>query len=139
MALSNVSLGRVGYRVSRASLLDCKSENDFAAKLHAIRLGFDRLLQDTVKKDWFIDQGSQLIRALLSRADKDSTGLIKNYEDFIKFVLVEGDWKLIKDELATRDVTCMNFYDIVLDFILLDAFDDLDNPPSAIQVSSTLI
>ena len=54
-------------------------------------------------------------------------------------MLVEGDWKLIKDELATRDVTYMNFYDIVLDFILLDAFDDLDNPPSAIQVSLTLI
>ena len=26
----------------------------------------------------------------------------------------------------------MNVYDIALDFILLDAFDDLDNPPSAI-------
>jgi len=48
--------------------------------------------------------------------------------------MIDGDWKLIKDELATRDVFCMNFYDIVLDFILLDAFEDLDNPPSAIQV-----
>lgn len=26
----------------------------------------------------------------------------------------------------------MNIYDIALDFILLDAFDDLDNPPSTI-------
>lgn len=26
----------------------------------------------------------------------------------------------------------MNVYDVALDFILLDAFDDLDNPPSAI-------
>ena len=55
------------YRVSRASLLDCKSENDFAAKLHAIRLGFDRLLQDAIKKEWFIEQGRHLIRALLGR------------------------------------------------------------------------
>ncbi len=68
-------------------------------------------------------------------ADKDTAGLIKNYDEFIRFVMVDGDWKLIKDELATRDVFCMNFYDIVLDFILLDAFEDLDNPPSAIQVS----
>ena len=67
-------------------------------------------------------------------ADKDTAGLIKNYDEFIRFVMVDGDWKLIKDELATRDVFCMNFYDIVLDFILLDAFEDLDNPPSAIQV-----
>ena len=63
---------------------------------------------------------------------KDFSGLLKNYDDFIRFVMVDGDWKLIKDELGTRDVTYMNFYDIVLDFILLDSFDDLDNPPSAI-------
>ena len=26
----------------------------------------------------------------------------------------------------------MSFYDIVLDFILMDAFDDLANPPSSV-------
>jgi len=27
---------------------------------------------------------------------------------------------------------CMNVYDIALDFVLMDAFNDLDNPPSTI-------
>jgi len=27
----------------------------------------------------------------------------------------------------------MNFYDIVLDFLLMDAFDDLSNPPGAVM------
>lgn len=27
----------------------------------------------------------------------------------------------------------MNFYDIVLDFILMDSFEDLENPPVSIQ------
>ena len=27
----------------------------------------------------------------------------------------------------------MTFYDIVLDFIIVDAFDDLESPPSAIM------
>ena len=27
----------------------------------------------------------------------------------------------------------MSFYDIVLDFILMDAFDDLDNPPLSVK------
>ena len=45
---------------------------------------------------------------------------------------MESNWKAIKDELATRDVQYMNFYDVALDFILLDAFEDLDAPPSAI-------
>ena len=26
----------------------------------------------------------------------------------------------------------MNFYDIVIDFLMFDAFDDLDNPPSSV-------
>ena len=26
----------------------------------------------------------------------------------------------------------LNFYDIVIDFILFDAFDDLENPPSSV-------
>ena len=77
MALSNVNLGRVSYRVSRASLLDCKNENDFAAKLHAIRLGFDRLLQDTIKKEWYIEQGSQLIKALLGRGKSNQIYCLK--------------------------------------------------------------
>lgn len=29
-------------------------------------------------------------------------------------------------------VVCMNLYDVALDFILLDAFDDLSSPPGAI-------
>ncbi len=26
----------------------------------------------------------------------------------------------------------LNFFDVVMDFILFDAFDDLDNPPSSV-------
>lgn len=29
-------------------------------------------------------------------------------------------------------VVCMSFFDIVLDFILMDAFEDLENPPSSV-------
>ena len=33
--------------------------------------------------------------------------------------------------LVSYQVVCMNIYDIALDFLLLDAFDDLASPPSA--------
>lgn len=132
MALSNVNLGGVTYRVSRATLLNCKSEKDFAAKLHVIRLGFDRLLQNSDKRQWFVDMGRSILGKLIQKADKDCTGFYKSYDELIRFVSVESNWKNIKDELATREVYCMNFYDIALDFILLDAFEDLENPPSAI-------
>ena len=34
--------------------------------------------------------------------------------------------------LFISQVVCMNVYDIAMDFVLLDAFNDLDNPPSTI-------
>jgi hypothetical protein len=39
---------------------------------------------------------------------------------------------MIKDDLATRNLHDLNFFDIALDFILLDAFEDLESPPSAV-------
>lgn len=36
-------------------------------------------------------------------------------------------------ELAARGVKNLNFYDVVLDFILMDSFEDLENPPTSIQ------
>ena len=70
MALSTANLGRVGYRVSRSEMFNCKSEADFAAKLHVIRLGFDRFLQEETKKSWLIEQGRILILSLLNKAEK---------------------------------------------------------------------
>lgn len=32
-----------------------------------------------------------------------------------------------------NQVKHLNFYDIVLDFILMDSFEDLENPPISIQ------
>ena len=41
------------------------------------------------------------------------------------------DWVKVEKELQQRDVRALTFYDVVLDFILMDAFDDLENPPKA--------
>lgn len=38
----------------------------------------------------------------------------------------------MEEELGSRRVPEVNFFDVVLDFILLDAFDDLASPPSAV-------
>ena len=70
MGLSSASLGRVTYRVSRYEMFNCKSNVDFAAKLHAIRLGFDRLLQENEKREWMIEQGKRLASALLRKNEK---------------------------------------------------------------------
>lgn len=132
MAFSNANLGRVSYRVDRTEMFNCKSETDFAAKLHVIRLGFDRFLQEKSQQTWLIEKGRIIIGKLWEKADKDPAGINKAFDELINYVITEGNTKLIKEELATRDVSIINFYDICLDFILLDAFEDLEEPPSAI-------
>ena len=75
MALSTVNLGRVSYRVSRTELLKCVSEADFAAKLHVLRMGFDRLMEDADKKAWMIEEGKQLLSNVMKKAGK----VIRNF------------------------------------------------------------
>lgn len=44
----------------------------------------------------------------------------------------DSNWTIIQDELSTRGVKEMSFYDIVLDYILMDAFEDLETPPVSV-------
>ncbi|CAL4111268.1 unnamed protein product [Meganyctiphanes norvegica] len=46
--------------------------------------------------------------------------------------LSDCDWAEVESELQGRGVKALTFYDVVLDFILMDAFEDLENPPSSV-------
>lgn len=50
----------------------------------------------------------------------------------LTFLQDEKCWEEMGLELAARGVKAMTFYDIVLDYILMDAFEDLDTPPSSV-------
>merc|ERR1719158_2312549 len=50
----------------------------------------------------------------------------------LEFMSEEGTDAQIMEELSSRNVQCMNFYDIVLDYILIDSFEDLESPPSSV-------
>ena len=80
MAFSNANLGRVSYRVDRTEMFNCKSETDFAAKLHVIRLGFDRFLQEKSQQTWLIEKGRIIIGKLWEKADKVN-------KEYLKFIL----------------------------------------------------
>ena len=40
---------------------------------------------------------------------------------------------MMQEELSARGVMCINFYDVLMDFILLDAFEEVEKPPSSIK------
>lgn len=64
--------------------------------------------------------------------DKDPKDFFVEYEAMLDFLQDQSNWPAIEKELQQRDVKAMTFYDVVLDFIILDAFRDLDSPPASV-------
>uniref|UniRef100_A0A8C1XE13 Mitoguardin 2 n=1 Tax=Cyprinus carpio TaxID=7962 RepID=A0A8C1XE13_CYPCA len=116
----------------RTELLECYSDQDFLAKLHCVRQAFQVLLLDETHRTFFMDTGKQMILGLLAKANKSPTAFLESYEDMLQYTQREETWPVTKMELEGRGVVCMNFFDIVLDFILMDAFEDLESPPSSV-------
>eukprot|EP00074_Homo_sapiens_P056381 XP_005270903.1 mitoguardin 1 isoform X1 [Homo sapiens] len=103
-AMHLVEEGKIYSRVLRTEMLECLGDSDFLAKLHCIRQAFQN-----PKK--FEDV----------------------FDEMIYFLEQTDHWGSTEMELAARGVKNLNFYDVVLDFILMDSFEDLENPPTSIQ------
>ena len=51
----------------------------------------------------------------------------------LEFLTDESSLPIMQEELGMRGVKCINFYDVVIDFVLLDAFEEVEKPPSSIK------
>lgn len=131
-ALSLVRDGKVAFRSLRTEILECYSDQDFLAKLHCVRQAFQILLMDETHRTFFMETGKQMVAGLMVKANKGPKAFLESYEDMLLYTKREETWAVTKMELEGRGVVCMNFFDIVLDFILMDAFEDLENPPSSV-------
>ncbi|KAL6096672.1 miga2 [Pungitius sinensis] len=131
-ALSLVRENKVSYRSLRTDLLECFGDQDFLAKLQCVRQAFQVLLLDESHRTFFMETGKQMIVGLMVKANKSPKGFLESYEDMLLYTKREETWPVTKLELEGRGVVCMNFFDIVLDFILMDSFEDLENPPSSV-------
>ncbi|CAH1787678.1 unnamed protein product [Owenia fusiformis] len=131
-ALLEVEYGSVLCRTLRTKMLACDSDTEFLAKLHCVRLAFEQLFKDETIRQWFANTGKTMIADLLRKAERDPEEFNAAFDEMIDYIKEEENWVDIKTELKGRGVLTYTFYDIVLDFILLDAFDDLENPPSSV-------
>ncbi|XP_071761893.1 mitoguardin 2 [Centroberyx gerrardi] len=131
-ALNQVREGKVVYRSLRTELLECYGDQDFLAKLHCVRQAFQVLLLDETHRTFFMETGKQMIAGLMVKANKNPKAFLESYEDMLLYTQREETWPITKMELEGRGVVSMNFFDIVLDFILMDAFEDLESPPSSV-------
>ncbi|XP_067826071.1 mitoguardin 2 isoform X1 [Heptranchias perlo] len=131
-AMRIVGDNRVSCRSFRTELLECYNDEDFLAKLHCVRQAFETLLQDEANRLYFSEIGKQMITGLMSTAGKNVNRFHETYKEMLHYAGREATWETTERELEGRGVVCMNFFDIVLDFILMDAFEDLENPPSSV-------
>lgn len=64
---------------------------------------------------------------------QDPKDYLMYYERMMEFLQESRNHSIMEEELTARGVKCMNFYDVLIDFILLDAFEDVEKPPSSVR------
>ena len=127
-----VNRGLVKCRTDRTAMLACSSEYDFLAKVFAVRMAFDELVKSEANRNNFKQAGRDVMVSFLRSANQDPGLFCERYDDIFNHLQDKDNWSQAEVELAGRRVVCMNVYDIALDFVLMDAFTDLANPPSTI-------
>lgn len=132
-ALLELTYGSVPCRCLRTKMVNCLSDTEFLTKLHCIRLAFSDILRVEANREWFASLGRNLFTDLLINADRDPEEFQTTYDDLISYVNDRDRWNEMEEELKGRGVKAMSFYDIVIDFLLFDAFDDLESPPGSVK------
>ncbi|XP_073449809.1 mitoguardin 1 [Aquarana catesbeiana] len=125
--------GGIPCRALRTELLECGGDSDFLAKLHCIRQAFQMILSKTDNRKFMVEAGRKILSTLIIRAKKNPKKFEDSYDEMMHFLEQPETWALTETELFSRGVRNMNFYDIFLDFIVIDSLEDLENPPLSIQ------
>ncbi|XP_068902701.1 mitoguardin isoform X1 [Tenebrio molitor] len=131
-ALRHLENGGIPCRTLRTELVKCGSDGEYLGKLHCLRLAFQHVLRDRSNYVWFADAGRQILADLLLYADRDPKDFLIGYEEMLKYIQEPGNWRELEEELSMKGVKALTFYDVVMDYILMDAFEDLDSPPSSV-------
>ncbi|KAM4604826.1 mitoguardin 1 [Polymixia lowei] len=132
-ALQMAEEGKISCRVLRTEMLECLGDTDFLAKLHCVRQACQLILCERETRTFLADTGKKILSSIIVKARKSPKRFEEVFEEMISFLEHTEHWDNTEVELATRGVKHLNFYDIVLDFILMDSFEDLENPPVSIQ------
>ncbi|XP_038221859.1 mitoguardin [Zerene cesonia] len=122
----------IPYRTLRTEVVQCSSDAEFLCKLHCLRVAFRAVFRDQAAWAWFIDAGRQVLTDLLLFADKEPKEFLVAYEEMVSWTTDAANWTVLENELTSKGVKVLTFYDVVLDYILLDAFEDLASPPASV-------
>ena len=122
----------IEYRVLRTEFVGCSSDLEYLGKLHCLRTAFTNIMKENSNREWWITNGKIILTQLLVKADKDPKEFLVSFDDVLEYLSEKDVETQMMEELKSRNVKCMNFYDICLDYILIDSFEDLESPPSSV-------
>jgi len=131
-ALEHLEKNGIPYRTIRTDFVGCANDTEYLAKLHCLRLAFKDIMAKPDDRNWWSDNGRQMLAELLVKSDKDPKDFIQVYDELLDYLHVDEHIEIMAEELKSRNVQCTNFYDICLDYILIDSFEDLESPPSSV-------
>lgn len=131
-ALDLYETSGIPYRVMRTEFVGCSSDLEYLAKLHCLRMAFTNIMKEYENRQWWVDSGRLILGQLLVKSDKDPKEFVLAFDDMLEFLAEDGMEKQMEEELKSRNVKCINFFDICLDYILIDSFEDLESPPSSV-------
>ncbi|XP_029052702.1 mitoguardin [Osmia bicornis bicornis] len=114
-------------------LVRCGSDVEYLAKVYCLRQAYTKLFTIPSASAWIADIGRQVISDLIMYADRDPKDYLIHYERMLEFLQESSNHSVMEEELTARGVKCMNFYDVLIDFILLDAFEEVEKPSSSIR------
>ncbi len=71
----------------------------------------------------WIDSGRNVFSDLILQAQKNPAEFVEAYDDLMEYLSKKSNLDLMEEELQSRNVKIINFYDVVLDYILIDSFE----------------
>jgi len=132
-AVNHLEKSGIPCRMIRTDFVGVESDAEYLAKLHCLRLGFKRIMENPEYKSWWEDTGRSVISGLIIKSQKDPKDYVCAYDDLLEFLNgPEENMTMMAEELKSRNVKITNFYDVAFDYILIDSFEDLETPPSSV-------
>eukprot|EP00730_Choanoeca_flexa_P008549 TRINITY_DN12503_c0_g1_i3.p1 TRINITY_DN12503_c0_g1~~TRINITY_DN12503_c0_g1_i3.p1 ORF type:complete len:445 (+),score=77.50 TRINITY_DN12503_c0_g1_i3:96-1430(+) len=135
-AMQLVQLGQVACRKDRTQETQCLDREDFLARLHCLREASTLLLATPEKRKWVSDAGRSMIGHVLEQAQGNVQGYHAAWtalQDFIEDKIAGEEYEVLTKDLTARGCPAMSLFDCVIDYVLLDAFDDMKKLPSSVQ------
>lgn len=119
-------------RTDRTIQLLCESQEEFLAKVSCLRNAFQDIIYDNENCFFFISIGKEILKIFLAQSPKDLENCLNAYDELLDYVGDESNHEQIEDEIKLRKIPVLSFYDLVVDYIILESLDDLENPPSMV-------